>query len=98
MRTGSGAASVGDLLGVPELVDEAAAENGASNNEDIDKGKQRVLEGINEVHMADVFIFKYGTVVIWGMTQAEEQRFLSSMQAPSTWLRMDAYAHSQKAV
>lgn len=98
MRTGSDATAVGDLLGVPELVDEYAAENGASQNGAIDKGKQRVLEGNNEVEMADVFIFKYGTVVIWGMTQAEEQRFLSSMQAPSTWLRMDAYAHPQKAV
>jgi uncharacterized Rmd1/YagE family protein len=98
MRTGSGANAVGDLLGVPELVDEAAAEDAASNSGAIDKGKQRVIDGNHEEQMADIFIFKYGTVVIWGMTQTEEQRFLSSMQAPSTWLRMDAYAHPQKAV
>jgi len=98
MRTGSDATAVGDLLGVPELVDEAVAENGDSQNGTIDKGKQRELEGNNQEQMADVFIFKYGTVVIWGMTQAEEQRFLSSMQAPSTWLRINAYAHPQKAI
>jgi hypothetical protein len=45
MRTGSDATAVGDLLGVPELVDEAAAENAASQNGAIDKGKQRVIEG-----------------------------------------------------
>jgi uncharacterized Rmd1/YagE family protein len=28
---------------------------------------------------AEIFIFKYGTVVIWGMTEAQEKRFLSSM-------------------
>ncbi len=98
MRTGSDATVVGDLLGVPELVDEAIAENGPSQNGAIDKGKQRVLEDTNLEQMADVFIFKYGTVVIWGMTQAEEQRFLSSMQAPSTWPRIDAHAHPQKAI
>ncbi len=95
MRTGSDATVMGDLLGV---LDESAAENDASQNGGIDKGKQRVLEGNNEGQMADVFIFKYGTVVIWGMTQADEQRFLSSMQASSTWLRMEAYAHPQKAI
>ena len=99
MRTGSDATVTGDLLGVPELLDDATAENEASQHGAIAKGKQRVLlEGNHEEHMADVFIFKYGTVVIWGMTQAEEQRFLSSMQAPSTWLGMDAHAHPQKAI
>ena len=98
MRTGSDATVVGDLLGVPELVDEAAVENDAAQNGAIDKGKRPVLEGNIEDQMADVFIFKYGTIVIWGMTQEEEQRFLSSMQASSTWLRMEAYAHPQKAI
>lgn len=79
MPTGSDTTAVGDLLGVPELVDEAVSGNEASENGPIDKGKQRVLEGTNEEQMANVFIFKYGTVVIWGMTQTEEQRFLNSM-------------------
>jgi len=98
IRTSSDASAVGDLLGIPELVDEAVVENGASQNGAIDKGKQRVLEGANEEQTADVFVFKYGTVVIWGMSQAEELRFLSSMQAPSTWPRIDAYSHLQKAI
>ena len=31
------------------------------------------------VHTPEVFIFDYGTVVIWGMTEAQETRFLSDM-------------------
>ena len=31
------------------------------------------------VHTPEVFIFDYGTVVIWGMTMAQEQRFLNDM-------------------
>jgi uncharacterized Rmd1/YagE family protein len=26
-----------------------------------------------------VFLFEYGTVVIWGMTEREEKRFLGSL-------------------
>ncbi|KAF8512658.1 hypothetical protein BU17DRAFT_77359 [Hysterangium stoloniferum] len=29
---------------------------------------------------ADVFLFEYGTVVMWGMTEAQEKRFLSSIR------------------
>lgn len=32
-----------------------------------------------EVHTPEIFIFDYGTVVIWGMTLAQEQRFLNDM-------------------
>lgn len=28
---------------------------------------------------AEMFLFNYGVVVIWGMTEAEEKRFLTSM-------------------
>jgi Uncharacterised ACR, YagE family COG1723 len=98
-RASSDTTAVGDLLGVPELVDEAmvqngASQNGASQNGGVDKGKRRALESANEEEMADVYIFKYGTVVIWGMTQAEEQRFLTSVWVPSTWLCIDPYAYS----
>lgn len=31
------------------------------------------------VHTPEIFIFDYGTVVIWGMTVSQEQRFLSDM-------------------
>lgn len=32
-----------------------------------------------EEWVPDVFLFEYGTVVIWGMTEKEEKRFLSSL-------------------
>ena len=32
-----------------------------------------------EVHIPEVFIYDYGTVVIWGMSTAQEQRFLNDM-------------------
>ena len=28
---------------------------------------------------AEIFLFEYGTVVIWGMTESQEKRFLSSL-------------------
>ncbi|WVQ63471.1 uncharacterized protein L199_001624 [Kwoniella botswanensis] len=33
-----------------------------------------------EEWVPDVFLFEYGTVVIWGMTEKEEKRFLSSIK------------------
>ncbi|KAK4689648.1 required for meiotic nuclear division protein 1, partial [Tremellales sp. Uapishka_1] len=33
-----------------------------------------------EEWVPDVFLFEYGTVVIWGMTEREEKRFLSSLK------------------
>ena len=32
-----------------------------------------------EVHIPEVFLFAYGTVVIWGMTRQQEQRFLKEI-------------------
>ena len=43
------------------------------------------LEGVNnpdfdtQVHTPEVFLFEYGTVVIWGMTMQQEQRFLKDI-------------------
>ena len=36
-------------------------------------------ELLTTVHTPEVFIFDYGTVVIWGMTEVQEQRFLNDM-------------------
>jgi uncharacterized Rmd1/YagE family protein len=30
-------------------------------------------------HLADVFVFSYGVVVLWGMAEAQEKRFLTSL-------------------
>ena len=65
----------GDLLGIPELrppVSEAE-ENGIP-------AKRKKISKFHTVPTeAEIFIFNYGTVVIWGMTEAQEKRFLSSM-------------------
>lgn len=57
----------GDLLGVPELV--------AGNT-----GKKRSkFDTQGDDGLAEIFLFRYGTVVIWGMSEAQEKRFLSSL-------------------
>lgn len=75
----------GDLLGVPELApgeshtnDTHAAEpdSGAEAAAKRKRKKSKFEEVPTE---AEIFMFQYGTVVIWGMTEAEEKRFLSSM-------------------
>ena len=63
----------GDLLGIPELTVEMDAERRTSPRK---KGKFYATST-----EAEVFLFEYGTVVIWGMTEAQEKRFLSSMYA-----------------
>jgi uncharacterized Rmd1/YagE family protein len=37
------------------------------------------LDFDTQVHTPEVFLFEYGTVVIWGMTLAEEKRFLKEI-------------------
>ena len=37
------------------------------------------LDFDTQVHTPEVFLFEYGTVVIWGMTVQEEQRFLNDI-------------------
>ena len=76
----------GDLLGVPELAPGAGASDadgeGLSGTENAlqkgDKGRKRSKFSETPTE-AEIFIFEYGTVVIWGMTEAQEKRFLSSL-------------------
>lgn len=78
------AGATGDLLGVPELrvegrqmddgTDGVEAANG--NGSGARKKKSKFDATPTE---AEIFIFKYGTVVIWGMTEPQEKRFLSSL-------------------
>jgi uncharacterized Rmd1/YagE family protein len=65
----SDAPRTGDLLGISEL----NAENPDS------RPKKRKGKFYAESTEAEVFLFEYGTVVIWGMTESQEKRFLSSM-------------------
>ncbi|KAI0305322.1 hypothetical protein B0F90DRAFT_1948447 [Multifurca ochricompacta] len=67
-------AATGDLLGVPELAttDPMVVAPPAKR-----KGSRWDTAGTGE---AEIFLFSYGTVVIWGMTEQQEKRFLSSLK------------------
>jgi len=52
-----------------ESVDNLPSEDLAPNTADFD----------TEVHIPEIFLFAYGTVVIWGMTVHQEQRFLKEI-------------------
>ena len=68
---------MGDLLGLGEEHQRSDSEEGTRQDR---RGKGRISDLLGDTpEVADVFIFKYGTVVIWGMTEEEEQRFLLSM-------------------
>lgn len=60
----------GDLLGIPEL--ELEAEERTRTTKKKSKFDAKPAE-------AEIFLFDYGTVVIWGMTEVQEKRFLTSM-------------------
>lgn len=70
-----------DLLGVEELAPKDTAP--IPHDEPINgTTKSRKKSKFQEVPtQAEIFLFQYGTVVIWGMTEAQEKRFLSSMCA-----------------
>jgi uncharacterized Rmd1/YagE family protein len=69
----SEAPTTGDLLGIPELRQETPADDDRT----VKRKKKSVFDATS--HEAEIFIFPYGTVVIWGMTEAQEKRFLTSM-------------------
>lgn len=62
----------GDLLGIPELNPLVS-----SQHDNVKKIKRSKFHAVPTE--AEVYVFSYGTVVIWGMTEAQERRFLSSM-------------------
>jgi uncharacterized Rmd1/YagE family protein len=67
-------AATGDLLGIPELATADAVAPPATTKR---KGSSKWdTTGTGE---AEIFLFSYGTVVIWGMTEQQEKRFLSSL-------------------
>ena len=73
----TGAPPAGDLLGVPEF---AVADSTTTATPPTAtakrKGSKWDMVGTGE---AEIFLFSYGTVVIWGMTEQQEKRFLSSL-------------------
>ena len=79
-ESGSGHPKIGDLLGLSESAPEDGGEgrNGEFNSRTKAVKKRRVFDAGGGTN-AEIFMFEYGTVVIWGMTEPEERRFLSSM-------------------
>lgn len=59
----------------------SALENGESSeaNDSVFHAGQESPDLDTQVHTPEVFLFEYGTVVIWGMTLLEEQRFLKDI-------------------
>ena len=68
-------APTGDLLGIPELRED---ETGGTDHEGATK-KRKSSKFDTTATEAEIFLFDYGTVVIWGMTESQEKRFLSSL-------------------
>lgn len=60
-----------------------AVENGETPDTNESSTEHRVQQQSpdfdTQVHTPEVFLFNYGTVVIWGMTLAEEERFLKDI-------------------
>ncbi|KAF9482706.1 DUF155-domain-containing protein [Pholiota conissans] len=71
---GTSHAPTGDLLGIPELREDAESDN------EENKKKRKSSKFDTTATEAEIFLFDYGTVVIWGMTEAQERRFLSSIK------------------
>lgn len=75
----SGTGHVGDA-GEVAILPEAAHSPVELRQADADEILiQQSSELSTVVHTPEIFIFDYGTVVIWGMTTAQEQRFLKDM-------------------
>jgi uncharacterized Rmd1/YagE family protein len=68
--------TTGDLLGVPEL---ATSDTVAGVAPPATKRKGSSKWDTTSIGEAEIFLFSYGTVVIWGMTEQQEKRFLSSL-------------------
>ena len=67
----------GDLLGVPELATTDGMITATPSTPTAKrKGSKWDAVGTGD---AEIFLFSYGTVVIWGMTEQQERRFLSSL-------------------
>lgn len=52
---------------------------GRSRNISSNNGDETDDDEHEEEWVPDVFLFEYGTVVIWGMTEKEEKKFLGSL-------------------
>lgn len=65
-----------DLL---DFRDEASHAPEDSNQHALSTQQEEPFEIDTKIHTPEIFLFDYGTVVIWGMTPAQESRFLSDI-------------------
>lgn len=83
----------GDLLGVPELApaNDVASPELYTSHLDTQSSSEIYTPQHGNKYTADkpwadeptqpeVFLFAYGTIVLWGMSEAEERRFLTSLR------------------
>ncbi|KAL1704789.1 hypothetical protein EV121DRAFT_259314 [Schizophyllum commune] len=70
-------ARTGDLLGIPELREDGEDEPQERPRTPKRKKKPFFDAAGNE---AEIFLFQYGTVVLWGMSEPQERRFLSTLK------------------
>ncbi|KAM6492419.1 putative ACR, YagE family COG1723 domain containing protein [Amanita muscaria] len=64
----------GDLLGIPEL-------RPPKDSDDVSTVRKKKKSKFDTTATeAEIFLFPYGTVVIWGMSEAQEKRFLTSIK------------------
>ncbi|TYJ56548.1 hypothetical protein B9479_002795 [Cryptococcus floricola] len=54
--------------------------SGVSNGGDVEDSEREEDDDFEDEWIPDVFLFEYGCVVIWGMTEKEEKRFLASIK------------------
>ncbi|KAG9127810.1 hypothetical protein FRC07_009002 [Ceratobasidium sp. 392] len=87
-------ATSGDLLGVPELAPANDIPSSELYTSQVDVTSSPEVytpqhggakytpdkPWTGELTQPEVFLFAYGTVVLWGMTEAQERRFLSSLK------------------
>ena len=76
-----------DLIDLTTDAGDTTLENGESSipnhtrteMEQPEAPREDTLDFDTQVHTPEVFLFEYGTVVIWGMTLQQEQRFLKDI-------------------
>ncbi|MCJ1464251.1 hypothetical protein MMC07_002864 [Pseudocyphellaria aurata] len=72
----------GELIDTSAEAENTMLENGESSeaqHRNLDTDRINGSDFDTEVHTAEVFLFEYGTVVIWGMDLQQEQRFLNDI-------------------
>lgn len=76
----------GDLIDLqePESGQSEAAAEGAPEDVSTPTQVGEIQDFDTTIHTPEVFLFDYGTVVIWGMSPAQESRFLSDISKFAT--------------